>query len=379
MRFHFGLSAGMSGNQLRGDTLSGAIPPELGGMASLRRLNLSGNDFRGGLPVELGSLPLLSRLDLSENQLVGQLPPVYGSIEYLRELKLSGNQLTGGLPPEYGSLGNLEVLDLQDNELTGEIPPEYDNLAFVLQELQLDGNQLSGCVSDLLRDFAPGSSGSLPVCTPENHAGDTETLVALHIAWGQPDLRNWRSREPIGEWQGVSVDSNGRVAGLKLADAELEGEFPPELGNLARLRFLNLESRDRPRNRLAGDLPAEWDNLTDLEVMYLGGIKLTGRMGQCLPNVVFSVGFSWVSSTGGLCVAGEEFASVSAGRQHNCGVMRGGSVACWGDRREGQDTPPAGEFASVSAGAGHTCGVRTNGTVACWGNQARGVTQADFE
>ena len=29
--------------------------------------------------------------------------------------------------------------------------------------------------------------------------------------------------------------------------------------------------------------------------------------------------------------------------------------------------PPAGEFASVSAGQYHTCGVKTDGSVACWG------------
>ena len=40
--------------------------------------------------------------------------------------------------------------------------------------------------------------------------------------------------------------------------------------------------------------------------------------------------------------------------------------------------PPAGEFAPVSAGWGHTCGVRSNGSVACWGRQARGLTASDF-
>ena len=34
----------------------------------------------------------------------------------------------------------------------------------------------------------------------------------------------------------------------------------------------------------------------------------------------------------------------------------------------GQSTPTSGEFASVSAGYSHTCGVRTDGSVECWGN-----------
>ena len=51
-----------------------------------------------------------------------------------------------------------------------------------------------------------------------------------------------------------------------------------------------------------------------------------------------------------------EFASVSAGGIHTCGVMRDSTVACWGDDSAGQATPPAGEFASVSAGWEHTAG-----------------------
>ena len=62
-----------------------------------------------------------------------------------------------------------------------------------------------------------------------------------------------------------------------------------------------------------------------------------------------------------------EFASVSAGGIHTCGVKTDGSVACWGYDDSGQATPPAGEFASVSAGGSHTCGVMTDGAVACWG------------
>ena len=45
-----------------------------------------------------------------------------------------------------------------------------------------------------------------------------------------------------------------------------------------------------------------------------------------------------------------EFASVSAGGLHTCGVRTDGAVECWGDDDYGQATPPSGEFASVSAG-----------------------------
>ena len=53
-----------------------------------------------------------------------------------------------------------------------------------------------------------------------------------------------------------------------------------------------------------------------------------------------------------------EFASVSAGVRHTCGVRTDSSVDCWDDNRYGQATPPEGEFASVSAGGYHTYEVR---------------------
>ncbi len=67
-----------------------------------------------------------------------------------------------------------------------------------------------------------------------------------------------------------------------------------------------------------------------------------------------------------------EFVSVSAGGSHNCGVNTDGSVICWGDDTVGQATPPVGEFISVSAGGFHTCGVKTDGSVECWGNDQAG-------
>ena len=62
-----------------------------------------------------------------------------------------------------------------------------------------------------------------------------------------------------------------------------------------------------------------------------------------------------------------EFASISAGSNHTCGVGTDGYVACWGDDFFGKASPPDGEFSSVAAGGSHTCGVRADGTVACWG------------
>ena len=69
------------------------------------------------------------------------------------------------------------------------------------------------------------------------------------------------------------------------------------------------------------------------------------------------------------------FSSVSAGNGYSCGVRTDGTVQCWGSsRRYGVQQPPSGSFSSVSAGNEHSCGVRTDGTVQCWGRDFFGST-----
>jgi len=77
-----------------------------------------------------------------------------------------------------------------------------------------------------------------------------------------------------------------------------------------------------------------------------------------------------------------DFVSVSAGIAHTCGVTSDGEAFCWGHDLHGQlgtgidggfanvPTPVAGgdlEFASLSAGGNHTCGVSVAGDAYCWG------------
>ena len=52
--------------------LSGAIPPELGGLSNLGYLHLGGNDLAGAIPPELGNLANLESLHLYSNALFGR-------------------------------------------------------------------------------------------------------------------------------------------------------------------------------------------------------------------------------------------------------------------------------------------------------------------
>ena len=57
----------------RGDQLDGAIPPEIGQLASLTFMRLSANRLSGGIPPEIGNLTNLSYLSLRLNRLVGRI------------------------------------------------------------------------------------------------------------------------------------------------------------------------------------------------------------------------------------------------------------------------------------------------------------------
>ena len=105
---------------------------------------------------------------------------------------------------------------------------------------------------------------------------DREALVALYDAtdgdnWS--NNANWLSDKALGEWSGVTTDSEGRVTDLDLDFRDLRGEIPPELGNLMNLMVLELQDND-----LSGEIPPELGGLANLRVLALGNNDLTGEI-----------------------------------------------------------------------------------------------------
>ena len=100
-----------------------------------------------------------------------------------------------------------------------------------------------------------------------------DALVALYNATNGPGWKNnanWLSEAPIRQWHGVATYC-GRVIGLDLRDNNLAGPIPPELGNLSDLELLYLSE-----NQLTGPIPPELGNLSNLELLYLSENQLTG-------------------------------------------------------------------------------------------------------
>ena len=190
--------------------LTGRIPRELGGLASLQSLVLSGEQLTGHIPTELGSLASLRTLSLSWNDLTGPIPPELGNLTNLRRLALHENDLTGPIPPGLGSLSGLRSLNLAANRLTDRIPPELKSLTN-LRTLNLGRNALTGAI--------PPDLGNL-----------------ANLGW------------------------------LNLAANALTGRIPSELGNLTELESLYLGE-----NRLAGPVPPEFSSLMRLKELAVQG------------------------------------------------------------------------------------------------------------
>ena len=141
-----------------------------------------------------------------------------------------------------------------------------------------------------------------PTLGPTSAETDREALVALYNStdgenWSKSF--NWLSDAPLGEWQGVRTNDDGRVTDLVLWGNDLSGEIPAELGSLSYLRELYLSENDLSGeipaelgslsnleelylhiNNLSGEIPAELGGLSSLEELYLAGNKLSG----CMPS-----------------------------------------------------------------------------------------------
>ena len=246
--------------------VTGTIPPELGNLTNLERLDLSGflgYQLTGTIPTELGDLTNLETLDLSDNQLTGTIPTELGDLTNLEALNLTRNRLTGPAPPELGSLTNLSSLALGGNELSGSIPLELGRLTS-LQNLYLWGNQLTGTIPPVLGQLTRLQQLQLS----ENHLtgpipmelGNLTNLQVLYL-WGN------QLTGPIP----LELSSLANLVKLSLSKNQLTGEIPSMLGTLANLEMLVLNE-----NQLTGPIPPELGRLSSLQELYLWGNQLTG-------------------------------------------------------------------------------------------------------
>ncbi|KAG9152778.1 hypothetical protein Leryth_021765, partial [Lithospermum erythrorhizon] len=94
---------------LRGQNLSGVLPPSLAKLPYIRRINLGGNYLNGMIPPQWASTNLYYLL-VGDNCLSGSIPGYLGEIKTLTILAVGGNMFSGDVPATLGNLVNLEYL-----------------------------------------------------------------------------------------------------------------------------------------------------------------------------------------------------------------------------------------------------------------------------
>ncbi|MYA83454.1 MAG: hypothetical protein F4155_14330 [Acidimicrobiales bacterium] len=133
----------------------------------------------------------------------------------------------------------------------------------------------------------------------DDERSDRAALEALFAAtggdtWNRNGL--WGSAAPLGQWHGVTTDSDGRVVRLELPSNGLSGELPESIGQLTYLRRLDLADNglhgeiprgigglrslrelDLQNNRLYRQIPAEIGKLTHLTLLDVKHNALWGR------------------------------------------------------------------------------------------------------
>ncbi|CAO2204791.1 unnamed protein product [Urochloa humidicola] len=202
-----GLGLSGSGSGSGSGAAAAAALPALARLDGLRVLSLKGNALTGEIP-DLSQLAGLKLLFLARNALSGPIPPSLGKLYRLYRLDLSFNNLSGAVPPELGRLDRLLTLRLDSNHLTGGI----DAVALPrLQELNVSNNLMSGRIPPAVAAFpAAAFGGNAGLCgAPLPPCGGDEAA-----AQQQPNASAARDCPPAAAMVAASSPS-GRPAGAE--------------------------------------------------------------------------------------------------------------------------------------------------------------------
>ena len=242
---------------LQDNQLSGPIPPELGNLANLSRLELFGNRLSGPIPPELGNLRYVSALYLYGNALSGPLPESLGGLTELGSLHLQDNNLTGPVPAEFGRLSRLAELVLSDNaKMAGPLPSEMTSLGG-LRVLLAEGTELCAPPDSVFQTWLEGVDNHRIATCPD---GDPPMAYLTQAVQSQEFTLPVRS-----EWEGslATITLSGPGGSVTL---DAGSDYPIAILRKSRNGRVRGILRDAP------DLAAALGAGSGLEVFFSRGI-----------------------------------------------------------------------------------------------------------
>ena len=173
--------------------------------------------------------------------------------------------------------GRVVGLNLVANNLEGHIPPELGRLD-TLRELRLDAASV------------PQTWCYRPASPPESSARNGRDIGWSGSAGrgGRLHWLSWARHTGAGRVHGAGLvtevppgASLSSGSGLRNSGNRLAGPIPPELGELANLETLSLDS-----NELSGSIPPELGKLANLKTLSLSRNRLTGTLPRELGNLI---------------------------------------------------------------------------------------------
>ena len=220
--------------------LLGTIPPALGRLTALRKLDLSDNHISGTIPSELGQCTNLVHLILQENYMSESIPSELGRLTMLQEFSVVNNILYGELLSELGMLTDLKTLHLGFNSMSGTIPSEFGKLTQLITLI-----------------LSPNSfviNGTFPLW----HVSTLQEVIALEM-----DISGTIPASPLSLMTGL--------ISFHMDDNILSGTLPSELGLLTSLEMFSITN-----NKIKGTIPAELGACTKLVELLLNENDITG-------------------------------------------------------------------------------------------------------
>lgn len=147
-------------------------------------------------------------------------------------------------------------------------------------------------VMTLFAALLPASAGA---AAPDFNCADVtqiplaecQALEALYTSAGGAqwyDKGGWITTNTPCSWYGVTCQA-GRVSEIDLANNNLAGSLPAQLSNLTNLRVLNLMYAESAVGGLTGSVPAGLGSLTQLRTLNLSGHQFTGTIPAQLGNL----------------------------------------------------------------------------------------------
>ncbi|KAK3152721.1 hypothetical protein QOZ80_2BG0162680 [Eleusine coracana subsp. coracana] len=243
-------------NVLGSNGLGGEISPALTNLTRLQYLDLSRNSLAVPIPRFLGSLSSLRHLNLSEMGLVGEVPPQLGNLSRLVSLDVTSYGLYSGDLSWITGLSSLEHLDMSNVNLNASVHWQRDvNMLPSLRVLALIDCALTATVASSSRN----NLTRLHSLDLSENGINTSTVDAWF--WNVPSLR----------YLGISGNWLPNM---------LPGPFPESIGNMTRLKELDLFG-----NYMVGMIPATLQRLCSLQVVVVSANQINGDMSEFMTRL----------------------------------------------------------------------------------------------